>query len=147
MRKRSKHYCPKRAEIPMLVKAYRAFSPLQDIVDQIAKDGTLNCSARGVPMFRDLEDGQWYATAVALQGVIDHLEMYQLRHQVSLPLESLKEFHKAIEYAIPVSATLLAKLQRDIPRLQGALARSNPDDVNDILRQVQIKELMEDQRC
>lgn len=146
MRKRSKHYSPKRAELPMLIRSYKVFSPLQAIIDQIAKDGTLNCSARGVPMFRDLEDGQWYETAAALQGVIDHLEMYQIRFQCDLPLSALKEFHKGLQYAMPVSAGLLARLQRDLPLLQRAMARSDPDSVNDLFRQVQIKELMESKR-
>lgn len=146
MRKRSKHYSPKRAEIPLVIRAYRTFSPLQDIVDQIARDGTLNCSPQGVPIFRDIENGQWYETAAALQGVIDHLEMYQIRNQCDLPLSALKEFHKGLQYSMPVSASLLARLQRDLPLLQRVMARSDPDSVNDLFRQVQIKELLEQQR-
>ncbi|MGE4368037.1 MAG: hypothetical protein AB7E12_00005 [Burkholderiaceae bacterium] len=144
MRKRSKHYCPKRVDIPMLVRAHNTLGPLDAIISQIARDGTVNCSPRGVPMFRDLETGQWFETAHALQGLIDHLEMYQMREQRSLPLQAMKEFHRCLEYSMPVSQGLLSRLQRDLPLLQRVIALSDPAEMRDLLRQVQIKELMED---
>lgn len=146
MRKRSKHYCPKRVDIPMIVRAYNTLGPLDAIISQIARDGTVNCSPRGVPMFRDLETGEWFDTAYALQGLIDHLEMYQLREQRSLPLQALKELHRCLDYSMPVSQGLLSRLQRDLPVLQRAIATADPDQMRDILRQVQIKELMEEAR-
>lgn len=116
---------PQRNEGPghhTIVGSALVFGPLEAIVDQIEADGTLNCSPRGRPIFRDFKDGHWYDTAAALEGVIAHLEMYETRHGVTLPLDALR---------------------RDLPALQRVLALSDAGDVLDLYRQTQVKFAME----
>lgn len=124
---------------PMIVGSALVFGPLEAILDQLERDGTLTCDARGVPIFRDTTDGNWYDTAPALGGVIDHLEMYETRHGVTLPIQSLRDLHRRLKVSMPIDNPLMTRLRRDLPTLQRVIATSDPTDVVDLLRQVQIK--------
>lgn len=128
---------------PMVLGSYLVFSPLQAVIDQMEQDGTLTCSPRGRPMFRDMTDGRWYDTADALAGVIEHLEMYETRHKVTLPIQSLRNLHRRLEVSMPIDEPLMESLKRDVPALQRVIALSDPDDVNDLYRQCLIKTEME----
>lgn len=136
---------PKRSKgsTPLIIGSALVFGPLEAILDQLEHDGTLTCSVRGRPMFRDLTDGNWYDTAAALAGVIDHLEMYEIRHKVTLPVEGLRQFHRFVDHGMNIPGSLLDQLRRDLPALQRVMALSNPDDIVDLYRQVQIKIEME----
>jgi hypothetical protein len=138
-KKRNKPYRPRPTRTPLIVGAALVFNPLEAILDQLEAHGTLDCSARGTPMFRDLTDGNWYDTAAALAGVIDHLEMYEIRHGVSLPIESLRRFHRFITHDMPIPSALMGQLRRALPTVQRSIALSDPEDVADLYRQCLIK--------
>lgn len=142
-KKRNKPYKPRPQILPLLVRASLVFSPLQAIIDQLDADGTLTCSHQGVPVFRDLEDGQWYDTAAALAGVIEHLEMYETRHKVKTPMGSLVDFHKRISNSMPIDSPLMERLRRDVPALQRVMAMSEAGDAVDLYQQCRIKEQLE----
>lgn len=127
----------------MIIGSALVFGPLEAIIDQIEADGTLNCSPRGRPIFRDFKDGHWYDTAAALEGVIAHLEMYETRHGVQLPLEALRQFHRLVDHVMNIPQSLMDALRRDLPALQRVLALSDPEDVLDLYRQTQVKFAME----
>lgn len=127
----------------MIVGSALVFGPLEAIIDQIEADGTLNCSPRGRPIFRDFKDGHWYDTAAALEGVIAHLEMYETRHGVTLPLDALRQFHRLVDHVMNIPQSLLDALRRDLPAIQRVIALSDPEDVLDLYRQTQIKFEME----
>lgn len=141
-RKRNKRYRPRPVCTPMIVGAALVFSPLEAIIQQLETDGTLTTSARGTPMFQG-SDGTWYCTATAIQGVIDHCEMWCIRHGRELPLDSLREFQRFITYCMPITESLLQRLRRDTPALQAAMAQGNPDDMLNLLMQTQIKDELE----
>ncbi|MFY1847923.1 hypothetical protein [Achromobacter dolens] len=77
---RRKQYRPRPARLPMLIKAQQTLAPLEAIIDQIDRDGTVTTNARGVPIFLCLEDGEWYASAPAIAGMADFFDMWATRH-------------------------------------------------------------------
>lgn len=127
---------------PVIVGTSLVLAPLIAVVDQIARDGTVLTGARGRPVFQD-GDGNWYETPAALEGLIWHLEMLATRHSLHIPLDALREFWKALDYSIPITQSLLNRVQADIPVLQRVMALASGDDHIDLLRQVQIKAEME----
>lgn len=77
---RRKQYRPRPARLPMLIKAQQTLAPLEAIIDQIDRDGTVTTNARGVPIFLCLEDGEWYASAPAMPAMAAlHREIPALR--------------------------------------------------------------------
>lgn len=142
-KKRTKQYKPRPVHAPLIVGASLVFSPLQAIIDQLDSDGTLTCSPRGVPMFHDFTDGHWYDTAAALAGVIEHLEMYETRHNVKLPISSMADFHRRISNSMPIDSPLMDRLRRDVPALQRVMAVSDRADIIGLYQQCQIKNEME----
>ncbi len=141
-KRRNKRYVPRPTRTPMIVGAQMTIAPLQQIIDQIASDGTVNTSAKGVPMFQ-AGDGRWYDTAAALEGVIWHLDMYCARHSKQLPIQPLRELHICLAYITPISESLLNRLQAALPQIQREMALADPDDQVDLLRQTQIKDGLE----
>lgn len=141
-KRRNKPYRPKPVRPPMIVGAALVFGPIQAVIDQIERDGTVTTNRRGTPIFRD-GDGQWYCTATAIQGVVEHCEMWCTRHGRMLPLDSLSEFQRFIKYSAPITESLLARLRRDLPIIQSAMAKGNPDDMLDLLMQVKIRDELE----
>lgn len=136
---RNKQYRPRQVRYPLMVAAQTVIGPLEMIVDQIARDGTVNVDDKGLAIFQD-GDGRWYDTAAALEGIIWHMEMHSTRHGVDLPIQPLRELMVCLRYVSPVSAGLLVRLQSALPRLQRAVALGDPDDQIDILQQARIKE-------
>ena len=133
-----KPYKPREIRAPMIVGTDLVLRPLEAIIDQIERDGTVNTSGKGVPMFQ-AGDGKWYDTADAIDGVIVHFEMYAMRHTIDLPLDALRELHVALKYQVPVFERTMTGLRHALPVLRRALALSDPDDAVDILTQAQIK--------
>jgi len=141
-KRRVKAYVRRAVRTPMIVGAQLVIGPLEAIIDQIARDGTVNADAKGVPIFQD-GDGTWYETAPALEGVIWHLEMHATRHKLALPIQPLRELYVCLDYVSPISASLLARLQKALPILQRAIATGKPDDQVDLYQQARIKEAFE----
>lgn len=139
MKKRNKKYTPKPRRVPAIVRTARVFGPLHDIMEQLEREGTLTTSPKGVPMFFDIDDNAWYATAPALFGLIEHLEMYGRRRGVQMPLDSLKQFHKRIDYGMPIDAALMDRLKAEVALLQRAMAYLSVHELTDLFRQCQIK--------
>ncbi|KAG0752367.1 hypothetical protein G6F22_021897 [Rhizopus arrhizus] len=66
---RRKQYRPRAVRAPMLVATDLVLRPLEAIIDQINRDGTVHTDAKGIPQFR-AGDGKWYESAGAIEGVI-----------------------------------------------------------------------------
>lgn len=141
-KRRNKPYRPRPVHRPHIVSAALTFGPLYTIIDQIERDGTVTTNRAGVAMFQD-STGGWYDTAKALEGIIQHCEMWCTRHRRTLPLDSLSEFQRLIKYTMNVPQSLVDRLRRDLPRVQAAMARANPDDLNDLVTQVKISDELE----
>lgn len=143
MRKRGKPIKQRYRRTPMILGSAMVFGPLHAIIDQIEADGTLTCDVRGRPMFQEPEKGMWCDTSEALKGLITHMEMYETRHKVTLPLESIRRFQRFVEHVMHIPESLLQALKRDMNVLQKVMALSDPDDALDLFQQCVIKEELE----
>lgn len=136
-----KPYKQKSIRTPMIVGASLVISPLESIVNQISNDGTVDVR-QGVPQFM-ATDGLYYPTTPAIEGVIYHFEIIEMRHGIKLPLEPLRQFRIALEYCVPITESLLEKLKDSLTVLRKTLSYGDAVEQLDILRNAQIKFEME----
>lgn len=135
-------YKPRAVRTPMIVGTDLVMRPLEAIIDQISRDGTVDASSRGVPMFK-ASDGMWYDSAAAIEGIVWHFEMFAIRHKIELPIEPLRELHIALKYCVPVFERTVTGCKLALPELRRAMSLADPDEQLDILMQAQIKEQLQ----
>jgi hypothetical protein len=139
---RRKAYRPKPKHAPMLIASELVLRPVDQIIEQLARDGTVNVDERGNPQFQ-AGDGCWYDAAAGIEGVIWHFEMWCTRHGRDLPLQPLRELQIALKYIVPIMPKTITELVDAMPILRLALALADGDDAVDILQQTQIKVALE----
>lgn len=140
---RRKQYRPRPARLPMLIKTQQTLAPLEAIIDQIQRDGTVTIDARGVPIFYCVADGEWYASAPAISGMADFFDMWATRHGSPFEATALRQLANRLDVGMPIDAPLMAALNREIPNLRRIGASLDQADASDLLRQTQIKAEME----
>ena len=134
---------PRPERLPMLVKTQQTLAPLEAIIDQIQRDGTVTIDARGVPIFYCVADGEWYASAPAISGMADFFDMWATRHGSPFKATALRQLANRLDVGMPIDAPLMAALNREIPNLRRIGASLDQADASDLLRQTQIKAEME----
>jgi len=140
---RRKQYRPRPARLPMLIKTQQTLAPLEAIIDQIQRDGTVTIDACGVPIFYCVADGEWYASAPAISGMADFFDMWATRHGSPFKATALRQLANRLDVGMPIDAPLMAALNREIPNLRRIGASLDQADASDLLRQTQIKAEME----
>lgn len=138
---------PRPERLPMLIKTQQTLAPLEAIIDQIERDGTVTVDPRGVPVFHCVADGVWYASAPAIAGMADFFDMWATRHGHAFQATALRQLAARLEASMPIDGPLMAALHREIPALRRIGAGLTRDDASDLLRQTQILAEMEGTRC
>ncbi|CAB3729208.1 hypothetical protein [Achromobacter piechaudii] len=130
---------PRPERLPMLIKTQQTLAPLESIIDQIERDGTVTVDMRGVPVFHCVADGEWYASAPAIAGMADFFDMWATRHSHAFQATALRQLAARLEASMPIDGPLMAALHREIPALRRIGAGLTQDDASDLLRQTQIR--------
>lgn len=146
-RQRAQRRVERPAKLPMLIKAQQTLAPLESIIDQIDRAGTVDTDRQGRPIFYCVADGQWYESAPAIVGMADFFDMWATRHGRPFRATALRQLAKRLEAGMPIDAPLLAVLRAEIPMLRRIGAGLDQADATDLLRQTQIKAEMEAQPC
>ncbi|MFY4005988.1 hypothetical protein [Achromobacter denitrificans] len=136
--RRNKRYVPRVARLPMLIKTQQTLAPLESIIDQIERDGTVTVDARGLPIFHCVADGEWYASAPAIAGMADFFDMWATRHGSQFKATALRQLAKRLEVGMPIDAPLMAALHAELPSLRRIGAGLDQDDATDLLQQTRI---------
>lgn len=137
---------PRPEHIPMLVKAQYTLEPLETLLDQIERCGTVD-TAQGEAIFPNHADGVWYPAVGAVAGMADFFEMWATRHGKPLNVSALRQLAARLDSGMPLDQPLVDRLHALFPVLRRVSATLHPDDAEDLLRQTQIKAEMEAQPC
>lgn len=78
------------------------FNPIESIITQMETEGTITTSDSGMPMFKDTGDGTWYASADALEGLIEAFEIHRLRAERDYSLDALRQLAVKVRELAPV---------------------------------------------
>lgn len=124
-------------------KLRAVFSPLESILDQLERDGTVDCAANGVPVFKDENDGIWYCTVSALNGVIDAYEIHERRFNRNLHLEALRQLSNKLKYSMPLFESDTKAARECMARMRLETAQMTADYAKQLIKDFQIKEALE----
>ncbi|MNT24732.1 hypothetical protein D3C72_1602240 [compost metagenome] len=115
------------------------FGPLEAVIRQIEQSGTVTTDVQGMPIFKDANDGTWYATCPAIEGIIDAYATHEMRSGRAMPLESLRRFAKKLEYSSPLTEDDCAAVKRDVAALRRETMAMTLDYAASLVRTTQIK--------
>lgn len=137
---RQKAYRPKPTRIPMLVKAQYTLEPLEAVIDQIERNGTVDVDRRGTPVFFCNTDGGWYESAPAIDGMADFFDMWAIRHGRQFDVTALRQLAARLAAGMPLDGPLVASLHALVPRLRRVASTLDHREAQDLLRGTQINE-------
>lgn len=147
-RRPHKPYRPKYAEANIKLKfqpwkVQAVFSPLESILEQLEKDGTIDV-AGARPVFQDHNDGCWYESSPAIRGVVEAYQIHERRTGRPLNLEPLSQLANKLEYGMPIFEAdtkacweCLARMRAETVEMTAAYAR-------DLIKDYQILEAMQE---
>ncbi|MDQ2150092.1 hypothetical protein RBI22_15340 [Alcaligenaceae bacterium C4P045] len=127
----------------MIVKADTALRPLEEVIDQIERHGTVDVSERGAPVFKPPGECQWMDIAPAIAGLADTFEIYASRHGREINVRPLRVLCAALESGADVTQTNLTELHTLMPRLRAISARFGQKEAVDLVRVTEIKAELE----
>ena len=123
------------------------FGPLEAVIAQIEQSGTVTANIHGMPIFKDGNDGGWYATVPAIEGIIDAYQTHELRCGRPMPLDRLRRFARKLEYASPLTLADCATVKEDIAVLRRETMSMTIDYASSLVTTTQIRiELQEQER-
>lgn len=123
------------------------FGPLEAVIAQIEQSGTVTADGQGMPIFKDGNDGCWYATVPALEGIIDAYQTHELRSGRAMPLDRLRQFARKLEYSSPLTLADCGAVKEDIEVLRRETMSMTVDYASSLVTTTQIKiELQEQER-
>ena len=129
--------------IPMIVKAVAVLAPLEAILDQLERDGTIHVDARGRPIFLAPLENQWFAMVPALQGIVDLFEMWATRHGRNVDMTALARLANKLDYSMPITETDIQAVRALMPAIRRIAGLLPHDEARDLILQTQIKECLE----
>lgn len=137
-RKPRRKYRPRPVHIPMLIKTQLTLEPLEQVIDQIERAGTVDTDAAGVPIFYCNADGHWYASGPAITGMADFFRMWATRHRQPLDVSALQELGKRLELSMPMDGPLMARIHALVPTLRRIGSGMDRGDAIDLVQQTRI---------
>lgn len=115
------------------------FDPLEAILDGLERDGEVTTTCDGTPIFRDMNDGHYYETAPALEGIIDAFHTHSLRQNRPMPLEPLRVLARKLRYAMPLEMSDIKAARAAVKVLRAESMEMTLRYANDLIRTTQIR--------
>lgn len=120
-------------------KVDAVFRPLESILDALDRDGTVTTTAAGVPIFRDGNDGCWYETAPAVEGVACAFEMHGKRQSRAVPVEPLLVLARKLRYAMPLEQADVAAARQALEALRAEAMQMTAAYARDLVQNTRIR--------
>lgn len=143
-KKRNKKYRPKPPGSQLLKtqlwKVRAVFDPLEAILNQLERDGTIDCTPSGVAIFKDGGDGNWYESPIAIMGVVDAYQMHQERRGIDLGMDPLRKLAKKLEYSMPIFDSDTKACREALARMKQETLNMTADYARGLIVDFQIKE-------
>lgn len=129
--------------IPMIVKAANVLGPLEGILDQLERHGTIHVDERGRPIFLAPLENEWFAMVPALQGMVDLFEMWAIRHSRSIDMSALTQLANKLHYSMPITESDISSVRALLPVMRRVAGLLPHAEARDLILQTQIKECLE----
>ena len=146
-KRRNKAYKPRDPESILLRfepwKVAAVMNPLESIVDQLERDGTIDVADDGQAVFKDHCDGVWYYSPVAILGVVDAYEIHERRAGVQLQLDPLRRLANKLKYQMMIDQNDTAAARGCLERIRAATLNMTAGYAKRLIKDFQIMEAME----
>ena len=112
------------------------WSPLETVLDQIEKDGTVDTDGKHIVFKEDMRGGK-YDLVAALRGVIEFHELAGTRHGLPVDVSALVKFANKLDSGSPIFEQDLASVRECITsckRQAMSLRVSQATDIVDTVR-------------
>lgn len=123
----------KRPTLPQIVSV---FAPVDRIIIELERDGTINVNAQGVPVF--LDGGEWHEVCPALNGWIELWDRMIAKYSIHLDLEPLRKLHKKLLYASPLLENDVSSAKATISQCRKLYRGMDCDAVASVARTQQV---------
>lgn len=145
--KRSRPAPPKRRQralIPMAVKMLYVMDPLERILEDIERTGSIEV-ANGQPVFRRPAEASQvaYEMVPAIEGMADFFEMFSSRRGNQLELTGLRQFARKLDRNMPLTQGNIDAARADMRTMRQLSSRLTQAEADDLILNVQIKAELE----
>lgn len=137
MKKRNKTYKPKPVRGNMFIAGYRILQPVQVILDQLDRDGTVYVDSNGRAVLNDGEET--YEIVPALAGLIDWIQLRIDQAGIELDLAPLTQLKNQLHYAMPITEQVFNACKDLMPALRRVVSLMPADKALSNIRTTQIK--------
>lgn len=128
----------------MLVRMQYVLAPLEQIVDDIERTGSVMAAGRE-PVFTLPHESaaHLYPIVPAIDGIVDFYEMFCIRRKRNETLPGIRQFARRLEYGMPVSEREIAAVRQDMRTMRKIVPGLSSQEAADLLLQTQIMAEME----
>ncbi|WP_276268935.1 hypothetical protein [Cupriavidus basilensis] len=116
-----------------------AFAPLESLLDRIERDGTLELSEAGVPVYTASGDGKAYSLVAVIQGMAEMFDIARLRDPTCPRTELLHRLAELLEQDGLLTPADIAGCHQCLAALRAYAASLPHQEMSDIVRTAQIK--------
>lgn len=117
-------------------KIYAVFGPLESILNQIEKDGTVMACGNQIVFLED-GSGGWYDAVAALHGVIEFHQIAEMRYGLAVDTAQLIKLANKLDSGAPIFESDIQAARESInhcKRQAGQLRESQACDLVDTVR-------------
>ena len=121
-------------------KVAAVFNPLEAIINQLEREGTIDVAGDGTAIFKDAIDGHWYDSSVAISGCVEAYEIHERRHNRDLQLDPLRQLANMLKYGMPITSTNTAAARACLSRMRAETIEMTSDYAKQLIKDFQIME-------
>lgn len=118
-------------------KVMFVWSPLETVLDQLERDGTVDTVGRQIVFREDMRGGQ-YDLVAALRGVVEFHQLASSRHGLPVDVSALDKFANKLESGSPIFEQDLAAVRETIVACKRQAMRLRVSEAADIVDTVRV---------
>lgn len=120
-------------------KISAVFTPVEAIVDQLERDGTVMTDENGVPVFSDRTEGCYYAMGPSIRGLTDAFDLHSNRHKRPILTNGLAVLCGKLELGHEITELDIAAAKRSIAAMRHEAAQMTSRYASALVQDVQLK--------
>ena len=123
-------------------KILAVFSPIEQILNRLESEGTVDVAGRQVVFKEDMRGG-WYDAVAALRGVIEFHQLAESRHGHHANVDALIKFANKLEADSPIFEADLGQVRDCIASCKRQAMQLRVSQATDIVQTIQISMRLE----
>ena len=119
-------------------KVMSVFFPLDQVIQRIEKDGTVDSKGKQIVFKEDMKGG-WYDLPAALRGVIEFHQLATEKYGLPVDVLAMTQLANKLEYGVPLTETDLQKVKAAIASCKSQAMNLRVSQAADLVKTVQIR--------